>query len=354
MCSRLLYFVRFHPSRCFSLFAQGFFRLKPLQTIPLDDSVDKHARRDFPKLRQEMTIQEALASIRMQGVGEKIVYFYALDENDVLVGVVPTRRLLIASPESKISDIMIRNLVTIPHTATVLEACEYFVQHRYLAIPVVDPENHVKGIVDITLFTDEVFDMAERQKADAVFEAVGVRVQELKDASPLKAFRFRIPWLMATITSGTMCAMLTSFFEVTLAQSIVLAFFLTLVLGLGESVSMQSMTVTIQSLSTTEPTMPWFLRSLRREMGTALMLGGSCGLIVGMIVWVWRDAAMPAVVIGSGIFCSITAACTFGLSVPTALHALKLDPKIAAGPITLALADIFTLLFYFSIAAVLL
>ena len=328
--------------------------MKPLHSIPLDQRVVDHARRDFPRLRQDMTINEALASIRLQGVGEKIIYFYAMDENDALVGVVPTRRLLIASPQSKISDIMIRTLITIPHTASVLEACEYFVQHRYLAIPVVDPENHVIGIVDISLFTDEVFDMAERQKADAVFEAVGVRVQELKDASPIKAFRYRIPWLLATITSGTMCAMLTSFFEVTLAQSIVLAFFLTLVLGLGESVSMQSMTVTIQSLATTKPTMAWFVRSLRREMGTALMLGGCCGLIVGLICWIWRDEPWPALVIGSGIFCSITAACGFGLTVPTVLHALKLDPKIAAGPITLALADIFTLLFYFSIAAMLL
>ncbi len=324
------------------------------QTIPLDAPVLDHLRRDFPKLRQDMTIHEALASIRSQGVGEKIVYFYALNETDALVGVVPTRRLLMESLEKKISDVMIRNPVTIPHTASVLEACEYFVQHRYLAIPVVDAEQHVVGVVDISLFTEEVFDIAERQKADAVFEAVGVRVQELKDASPFKAFRFRIPWLLATITSGMACAMLSSFFEVTLAQSIVLAFFLTLVLGLGESVSMQSMTVTIQSLASTRPTWPWFARALRREIGTALMLGGSCGLIVGMIVWLWRDAAMPAVVIGMGIFCSILTACSVGLSVPAVLHALKLDPKIAAGPITLALADIFTLLSYFTIAAMLL
>ncbi len=328
--------------------------MKPLRAIKLDDPIKNHVRTDFPVLRQDMTIHDALASIRKQGVGEKIVYFYALDESDVLVGVVPTRRLLTAEPDKRVSDIMIRSIIAIPDTANVLEACEFFVQHRFLAIPVVNAEKHVVGVVDISLFTDEVYDIAERQKADAVFEAVGVRVQELKDASPVKAFRIRIPWLLATITSGTACAMLTSLFEVTLAQSIVLAFFLTLVLGLGESVSMQSMTVTIQSLATSRPTWAWFGRALRREAAVALMLGGSCGLIVGLIVWLWRDAAMPALVIGTGIFCSISAACTFGLGVPTALHALKLDPKIAAGPITLALADIFTLLFYFTIASILL
>ena len=322
--------------------------------VPLEDPILKHVRRDFPTLRQNMTIGEALASIRQQGVGEKIVYFYALDETDGLVGVIPTRRLLIAPLEKTIQDIMIRNIVTVPHTATVLQACDFFIKHRYLAMPVVDDQRHMRGIVDINLFTDEVFDMAERRKADALFESVGVRIEELRGASPAKAFRFRIPWLMATIISGTLCAMLTSAFELTLEKSIMLAFFLTLVLGLAESVSMQSMTVTIQSLTSTKPTWRWFGRAVRREMAVATMLGGACALIVSAIVLVWRGEGMAATVIGSGIFFSFLSACSLGLGVPAVLHALKLDPKIAAGPITLALTDICTLTFYFTVATMIL
>ncbi|MEX2215974.1 MAG: magnesium transporter [Phycisphaeraceae bacterium] len=327
---------------------------EPLKTIPLQDPILKHVRMDFPTLRQDMTVGEALAAIRQQGVGEKIVYFYALNERDELAGVVPTRRLLTAPLDKVVSDIMIHNIISVPHTATVLQTCDLFIKHRFLAMPVTDDDRHIRGIVDINLFTDEVLDMAERRATDAVFESVGVRMQELKDASPIKAFRYRIPWLLATIISGTLCALLTSVFEATLAQSIVLAFFLTLVLGLGESVSMQSMTVTIQSLRTTSPTWLWFNRAARREALVAAMLGAACGLIVGIIVLIWRGDPWPALVIGTGIFCSITAACVLGLSVPAILHALKLDPKIAAGPITLALADLCTLTFYFTIATMIL
>jgi magnesium transporter len=114
------------------------------------------------------------------------------------------------------------------------------------------------------------------------------------------------------------------------------------------------MTVTIQSLRTSEPTLRWYFRSLWREIFTALLLGFACGLVVGFVVLIWQHAPMPALVIGASVtFCLLTA-CVTGLSVPAALHALKLDPKIAAGPITLAVADIFTLLFYFNLARLLL
>jgi len=127
-----------------------------------------------------------------------------------------------------------------------------------------------------------------------------------------------------------------------------------MVLGLAESVSIQSMTVTIQTLRLTRPTLGWYARALRRESGTALLLGAACGLVVGLIVWLWRGAGLPAVSIGGSIALALCAACFFGLSVPAALHGLKLDPKIAAGPITLACTDIFTLLFYLGLGAILL
>lgn len=325
-----------------------------LRTAHLYDPISAHTRTDFATLRQGMTVQEALAAIRQHGVGERIVYFYVLDDDDRLAGVVPTRRLLIAKLESPLSEIMIRQVVAIPDSATVVEACEFFLLHKFLAFPVVDEQRHMTGVVEISLFTDEVFDLAEREQSDAIFEALGFRLAQVRDASPLTAFRYRFPWLLATIASGSLCAMLASVYEVTLAQSLVLAFFLTLVLGLGESVSIQSMTVTIQALRVAQPTLRGYFRQLWRETATALLLGLGSGLAVGLVVWIWRGEGLAALAIGSGILLSLMTACAFGLSVPSLLHALKLDPKIAAGPITLALTDIFTLLFYFSVAAILL
>jgi magnesium transporter len=319
--------------------------LQPVATV---------ARKDAATLRADATIQQALDAIRQRGIGEKIVYFYVVDAEERLAGVLPTRRLLTAPLGQRVSDVMIARVVAIPQTATVLEACEAFVLHKFLAFPVVDEQRRIVGVVDVGLLTEEAFDIAEHQVTDELFERIGFHVAEVRDASPVRAFRFRFPWLLATIGSGTICALLASAYELTLAKSLVLAFFLTLVLGLAESVSIQSMTVTIQALRATQPTLRWYLRAFRREAGTALMLGTACGTVVGLIVWLWRGAGLAGFAIGASIMLALCAACFFGLSVPALLHALRLDPKIAAGPVTLAFTDTFTLLFYFSLAALLL
>ncbi len=322
----------------------------------LNEPVTTVVRRDVTTLGQDMTVGEAMALIRSQGenIGEKIVYFYVTDGDGKLVGVLPTRRLLTSPPEVKLGKIMVSRVLSIPATATILEACEAFVMHKLLAFPVVDKNKRVIGIVDVGLLAEEAFDMAEREETDALFESIGFRISQVRDASPWRAFRYRFPWLGATIISGTICAVLAGFFEVTLANSLILAFFLTLVLGLGESVSIQSMAVTVQNLRAVEPTLRWYWRALMREGGTAVLLGAGCGAIVGLIAWGWRGTALEGFVIGGSIFLSLCMACFLGLSVPALLHALRLDPKVAAGPLTLALTDIFTLLFYFSVAALLL
>ncbi len=318
------------------------------------DPITAHASTQFTALNQAMTAAEALAAIRQHGVAEKIIYFYVLDDEQRLVGVLPTRRLLMAALDKRIGDLMVSRIVAIPHTATVLDACELFVLHKFLAFPVVDEQRRLVGVVDVSLFTEEVFDISEHERLDDVFQVIGVRLAQIQNASPLKAFRFRFPWLLATIGSGTVCAVLAGAFEATLAQSLVIAFFLTMVLGLGESVTVQSMTVTIQGLHGSRPTWKWYFKAVAKEAGAAVLLGLACGVVVALVVLMWRGTPLPALVIGLSIALALFVACLVGLSVPAALHSLKLDPKIAAGPIALAITDVFTLLFYFGLATVLL
>jgi magnesium transporter len=322
--------------------------------IHLNDPIITHVQKDYASFKQDMSVGEALTTIREHGLGERIIYFYVLDENNRLAGVLPTRRLLSAPLDQTLNHIMVNRIISIPATVTVLDACEWFVMHKLLAFPVVDEEQHLLGVVDVSLFTQEIMDLSEREQSNAIFETLGVRISQVKNASPLKAFRFRFPWLLATIGGGILCAGLTSFFELTLAQSLILAFFLTLMLGLGESVSMQSMTVTVMTLHHLQPSWGWYFHTLLREITTALLLGGSSGLLVGLVVWFWWGQLGPAIVIMLSIILSLALACILGLSIPTLLHAFRFDPKIAAGPLTLAVADLFTLFFYFGLATIIL
>src|SRR6266513_2580035 len=293
--------------------------------------VADHARKDFPLLDAGMIVGEALERIRREGVGERVVYFYAVDEQKRLVGVVPTRRLLSARLETPLRQIMVPRVVAIPTTATVLDA---------------------------NLFAEEILEAGESEDryrsttpvGPEFFEALGFRIEQIRGVSPWRVFRFRFPWLLVTVTCGTLSAILARFFEVTLARSLVLAFFLSLVLALNESVSMQSMSVTIHALRSVSVTRRWLAASFRREVSTALLLGLACGIVVSAIVWLWRNDFGGAFVIGGSIALSLVTASALGLGVPSFLHRFKLDLKIAAGPVNRELADLVARLVDFTCA----
>jgi magnesium transporter len=328
--------------------------INPAEPAHLRDSVSKYMRTDFARLNETLTVEMALRVIRQEGIGERIVYFYVLDRDEKPVGIVPTRRLLTSQPSVKISEIMVQNVITVSHRAKVLEACEMFVRHKLLAFPVVDDGGHMVGVIDAGLFTEQELSFAERNHFDDIFQMIGFGIAQVKGKSAVGVFRFRFPWLLATVASGLTCAVLTGMYETTLAETLALAFFMALVLALGESVSIQTMTVALQNLHFVEPNWADYFRWLRREIAATFLLGVSCALIVGAIAVAWRGEIMPALVIGLTISLSVTAAGVIGLSIPTLLHAVHEESKIASGPISLAIADIVTVLLYFNAARLIL
>jgi CBS domain-containing protein len=153
------------------------------ESVSLPDfnsSVVTQARKDFPLLDARMSVAEALERIRREGVGERVIYFFAIDEQERLVGVLPTRRLLTASLETRLEEIMVRRVIAIPASATILEACEFFVLYKFFAFPVVDKERRVIGVVDVSLFAEELLEARESDQqssstplpSDDVFEAL--------------------------------------------------------------------------------------------------------------------------------------------------------------------------------------
>lgn len=320
----------------------------------LNDPILDHVRQDFVQLREEDTVGEALESLRREKLAEKIVYFYVTNAEGALVGVVPVRRLLMSVPQARIGEIMVRRMVTVPYSASVLDTCEMFIQHRFLSLPVVDDEQHMLGVADVSLFTDEVFDVAERQRADDVYQLIGVHVANSRQVTPWGSFLNRFPWLLCNIGGGVLCAFLSGMYEHYLDAVIVLALFIPVVLALAESVSIQSMTLTLESLHGDKIDLSGTFHALLREFAAAAMLGAACGSCVGAIAWLWKGQPGVAVAIGGSIALSMVLACLLGVAVPTCIRALKVNPQIAAGPIALAFTDLGTLLFYFNVAGVLL
>ena len=316
--------------------------------IDLHDSVLDHTQADVVRLLPDQTVAHALDALRDRGPDHDIVYIYVVDEEGRLTGVVPTRALLASRPERPLGEIMQGDVVAIPDWATVLVAAEYFVSQRFLAFPVVSAGGNLVGQVDVRVFTDEVVGHAKRS-FDDIFQIIGVHATQGRTV--WLGFRDRFPWLLTNVGGGLLCALLVSQYENLLDAAVVLAVFMPMVLALAESVSMQSATLTLHGLHSAGMTWALLGPAMRREFSVAALLGLGCGSIVGSIAWAWKGNGPLALALGGAITFSMVTAALLGLLLPTLLHAAKLDPKIAAGPIVLAFADVCALLIYFNLAA---
>ncbi len=316
----------------------------------LDAPLAAHIMHQFVSLPDRLCAQETIDLLRHSQDIPDINYLYVVDADNRLIGVLPTRKLLHAAPEALVIDIMQRDPVSIPSHVSVLQAIQLFMEYKFLAYPVVDAERRLVGVVDVTLFNRELLDVAKRRQIEDLFETLGVRIAKLAQASPFAAFRYRFPWLLPTIASGSLCAFIADVFGDTLQKSIVIAFFLTLVLGLAEGMSVQAMSVTLQGLHAERLSWGSFFRNIRREGLAGLLLGLASGALVTLVVGLWYRSLPPSLVVGGSVAWVMTLANMLGLIVPTTLHALKLNFRIAAGPLTLAITDLMTLTSYFTIA----
>ncbi len=319
--------------------------------VNLDDPVTTHLRRDVSVLKAEAQVAVALAALRGTILPERIVYFYVEDEAGRLAGVVPTRRLLAADTETRVAEVMLRRLVTLPETATLRDAAEAFLRHRLLALPVVNDEGRLLGTIEISLFSEDFVALDRVAGVDDLFQVIGVHVARHEQRSPLASFRRRFPWLLANIAGGLVCAALIARHEELLEVAIVLALFMPVVLALAESVSIQSMTLTLQGLHSGVPAAGALTATIGRELLTSLLLGAASGGVIACVVWLWRGRSSEALVVGAAIALAMVTACLLGVALPTAVRAAHLDPKLAAGPFVLALADVAALAFYFGLGA---
>jgi magnesium transporter len=317
----------------------------------LNDPITGHIRKDITTLRDTETVLDAMNRLRGQELSEQIVYFYVLDDREHLVGVVPVRRLLMSNLTDRLSSLMLTRIVSVPARATVLVACELFLFYRYLALPVLDEEKRFLGVVDIGLFTDELSALAEQHEIENAFQLIGIHVTLGRKVPLWLSFKDRFPWLLVNIVGGLTCALIMSQYELLIEFVILLAMFVPVVLALAESVSMQSMTLTLQGMPDAgERTDDLLTSALKRELLVAALIGLASGAIVGGVAWLWQRDGVVAIVIGGAICLSMITACLLGVAVPSVVRRLKLNPQVAAGPIVLAIADVFALLFYFSLS----
>ncbi len=317
----------------------------------LSRSVKEFATQVHTTLHEDQTIEEALISLRRRKIDEKIIYFYVVDDDRCLKGIVSTRQLLLNDRHCTIKEIMTHSVIRLKEDQTLEEAMELLSSHRLLALPVVDSRQRFLGIIDIQLYLEESLDIADARHSSDVFQILGLTLEMGKRKSPWKSYRIRMPWILCNMAGGIICAGVSFYFKVVLAKVLLLAMFIPLILTLSESIAMQSMTQSLHLMRQPNISSKRIIHRILHEGKMVILLALTCGISVGIISLFWGGGGfVPSATIASSLFVSITLSASAGAFVPLFLYSRSLDPKFASGPVVLMFTDVITTTIYLSLA----
>ena len=201
-----------------------------------------------------------------------------------------------------------------------------------LAFPVVDSDRRLVGLVDVDLYTGERAELERRQESDDLFQLVGVYLTEAEQRRTGLAFRRRFPWLMCNVVGGMLAALLADAYEDVATLALVTPF-IALVTGLAEGVTIQSVSLALQTMHGRRPTWAALARKVGREVLVGLLLGAACGLVVGLAALAWKGSPRAGLSLGLGIAGGVAASAAVGLALPFLLRLARRDPQVASGPV---------------------
>ncbi len=312
---------------------------------------------EYVSLRPKMTVEESILRIRRQGVDKETIYTCYVTEGRKLVGIVTVKDLLLAEDdETRVEDMMETNLISVTTHTDQEEVARMFSKYDFLALPVVDMENRMVGIVTV----DDAIDVLEDEATEDMERMGGMLPSEKTyiRSSPWELFRNRIPWLLLLMISATFTGMIINSFENALKVQVALTAFIPMLMGTGGNSGSQSSVTIIRALSLDELQLRDLPKVIWKEIRTALL----CGLVLSVACYlkIWlvdglllgNAAITPAInlVVCLALFATVLTAKIVGAVLPLAAKALKLDPAVMASPFITSIVDALSLLVYFLFA----
>ncbi|MCE7794133.1 magnesium transporter [Salipaludibacillus sp. CUR1] len=301
---------------------------------------------EFVWIRDYYTVREAVDKFKsFAEFTRNIYYLYVIDENQKLVGVVSYRDLLLADMNEKIYDIMFNRVISVTTETDQEDVAQLIQRYDFLAVPVVDDKNVLKGIVTV----DDIIDVfiEEAQEDIEKLSASGKDI-DFQTKAYVASYR-RLPWLILLLFIGLISGGILDSFENTLEQVVALIFFMPMIAGMTGNTGTQSLAVVVRGLVTNETDRKTILQLIWREFKVGIIIGVVCGILVFLVATVWQSI-MFGVVVGVSLLATLIIGTMAGTVIPLVLYRLGLDPAVASGPLITTLNDIFSLLIYFGIA----
>lgn len=302
---------------------------------------------EYIAISANQTVKSAMQILKSEApTAETIYYVFVIDDDGRLVGVISLRDLIITDDHTVIEEIMSSRVVSITVEADQETAANQMRDYDLLALPVVDFQNHLLGIITV----DDIIDVIDEEASDDYSKLAGVSDVDSVDKNPLSAAKKRLPWLIILLFLGMFTASLIGRFEATLEQVSLLAVFIPLIAGMAGNSGTQSLAVAVRGIATGEIENVSRWKLVLKEGGTGLITGSICGLLVWVVVYLWKGELFLGFLVGISILASLFVATLAGTLVPLLMHRLKIDPAVASGPFITTMNDITSILIYFGLA----
>jgi len=301
-------------------------------------------------LAEELTAGEAITTLQQSREVEMVFYLYVVDSRRHLVGVVSLRRLLLVPPSTPLKRIMTSDLIAVRDDVDQEEVARQVASYNLLAVPVVDVENKLVGVITV----DDVIDVIKDEATEDVFRLAGVSIDDGVLTPPGESLKRRLPWLGVNLFTAFAAAVVVSKFEGTIERITALAVLMPIVAGMGGNAATQTLTVIVRGIALGELSLGNARKVLLKETIVGLGNGVALGIVAGLVAWAWQGSPMLGIILGAAMIINMFVAATAGTMIPLGLRALKIDPALASSVFITTLTDVFGFLAFLGLATALL
>jgi len=317
-----------------------------------DDTAGGIMITDFLALREGMTAGEVISTLQSKEYKdiEMPFYIYVVDRQDHLVGVCSLRQLVLVPPSTPLRNLMSSDVISVTTEMDQEEVAKIVARYNFLAVPVVDQENRMVGLVTV----DDVIDIFREEATEDILKMAGVGEEFVETKSVYRSTRIRIPWLFASCVGGIIAFFIIGHFEDSLRKVSYLAAFIPVIMGMGGNVGIQSSTIVVRGLATGRILIHDLWRVVSKELAIGLILGAFYGLLVGLLAQYQFSVSGLTIAVCIGLLTSMSVAALVGSLLPMLFARVNIDPAVATGPFVTTAIDILSVYFYFQLATLLL
>lgn len=299
-------------------------------------------------LSEDMTVGEAITALQTNREVEMVFYLYVVDERRHLVGVTSLRRLLLVAPDTPLKRIMTADLISARVDTDQEEVARQVASYNLLAIPVVDEENKLVGVITV----DDVIDVIKDEATEDIYRLAGVAGDERAFTPAGESLRKRLPWLGVNLVTAFLAASVVALFETTIERVTALAVFMPIVAGMGGNAATQTLTVIVRGIALGELTWSNSRRALIKEATVGVSNGVVLGIVAAGVAWATRGSPVLGLVLCAAMIINMFVAATAGTLVPLGLRAVDVDPALASSVFITTLTDVVGFLSFLGLATI--